>query len=448
MGDTHPALIVVAGGIASGKSTLSRALADRLGAERIEADRIRRMLLSPGEASPGGVEACWRQDFSAGFEAEIYDDLLQRAGALLASGRSVVLDACFPRRAQRRAARLLAARRGARFLLVDCRIPEETLRARLAARDRAAGREGWAFIAQRLADAAEPIDARTEGTFLEVDGDGEPAAAADAIASRLATIPSPARGAPPTLDPLPRAVSFDCWSTLIAEQDWPWAHGLRVRALRDAAREAGREVSEEAAEAAFDAAWRQHMDGWNERKVSGAPEVARWGLERLGIVEAHPALEHLVRRYEEASHTSHVIALPGAAALLRALTAEGIPSVLVCDTGLTPGRVVRRLLDRHGLLEHLRVQIFSDEIGAPKPDPRPFLAALSPLGIGPGEAIHVGDLRRTDVAGGRALGMRTVRIRGHHDDAAALPEADYVVDSHAQLAALLGLELESEGGTP
>ena len=56
----------------------------------------------------------------------------------------------------------------------------------------------------------------------------------------------------------------------------------------------------------------------------------------------------------------------------------------------------------------------------------------------------MGDLRRTDVAGARALGMRSVRIRARHDDTSELPDADHVVDSHAELAALLGVEIDAD----
>ncbi|MGN6558630.1 MAG: HAD family hydrolase, partial [Solirubrobacterales bacterium] len=77
----------------------------------------------------------------------------------------------------------------------------------------------------------------------------------------------------------------------------------------------------------------------------------------------------------------------------------------------------------------------SDETGHYKPAPQSFEAALSSLGVRPEEAIHVGDLRRTDVAGAAALGMRTVRYRGMHDDADTESgvEADFVVASHAEL---------------
>jgi len=428
-----PLLVLVGGLVASGKSTLARALAARWDMALLEADRVRGTLLAAAEAESTGAEARWRRDLSSRFEAEIYDDLLRRADAMLAAGRSLVLDACFPRRA--------AARRGARFLFVECQAPEATVRARLAQRDRAAGHPGWERIYGRLADHFQATDHLPQNSRISVRGDGPTGPALDAIRQRLLAAPPPATASGGVFVPAPRAVSFDCWGTLIVEEDWPWAHSLRVMALRDAAREAGREVTRAEAERAFDAAWQRHMTLWVSGEATGAPEVARWSLTELGFEEAGSALEHLVRRFEEASHTSHVVALGGARALLAALDAADIPSVLVCDTGLTPGRVVRRLLERVGLLAHLRALAFSDEVGAPKPDQRPFLAALQPLGVAPEHALHVGDLRRTDVVGARALGMRTVRIRARNDDVSEDPDADRVVDSHDELAGLLGLRL-------
>ncbi|NNL67114.1 MAG: HAD-IA family hydrolase, partial [Myxococcales bacterium] len=86
------------------------------------------------------------------------------------------------------------------------------------------------------------------------------------------------------------------------------------------------------------------------------------------------------------------------------------------------------------------VQVFSDEVGVPKPHPRIFRAALEPLGVDPAQALHVGDLLHTDVAGARSFCMASVRIRALHDDPSALPEADFVVDSHAELRTLFGMD--------
>jgi FMN phosphatase YigB (HAD superfamily) len=106
---------------------------------------------------------------------------------------------------------------------------------------------------------------------------------------------------------------------------------------------------------------------------------------------------------------------------------------MICDTGLTPGRVVRRLLHQLGLLTYFDVCVFSDEVGVPKPDPRIFHTALDALAADASHAAHVGDLLRTDVAGARGVGMTSIRIRAVYDDPSGQPEADLLTDSHAQL---------------
>ena len=133
----------------------------------------------------------------------------------------------------------------------------------------------------------------------------------------------------------------------------------------------------------------------------------------------------------------------GVAEALEALHRAAIPTALICDTGFTPSWVVREALRMHHLwLDH---SFFSDEVGAPKPYPPMFLAALEATGAEPAEAVHIGDLRRTDVAGARAAGMAAVRFAGVHDDG-WMPEdckpdveADAVLYRWADLPDLLGL---------
>jgi putative hydrolase of the HAD superfamily len=245
-------------------------------------------------------------------------------------------------------------------------------------------------------------------------------------------------GAKPLFQGTFDAVTFDCWNTLLYEENWPAAHARRVAELHRIAAEAGRATTRDEATRAFDSAWLRHMNLWREQHATGAVEVARCSLEILGIELDGIAFDHLVQHWQNASHT-HVEALAGSRPLLQRLRSLGIRTALVCDTGLTPGGVVRLHLKRHGLLELLEVQIFSDEVGVPKPHPRMFHAALEPLRVTPERCVHVGDLRRTDVAGGRSVGMRTVRFRARFDDVEGLPEADAVADTHAHLGTLLGV---------
>jgi putative hydrolase of the HAD superfamily len=442
---TQSVLVAVAGQVASGKSTLARALAQELGAVCIEGDRVRRKL--PQLLQDPIHEARWRRAFAPAFDEQVYVELLREADRALASG-PVVLDACFPRASQRLAARSVARRRGVAFLLAECRVRQETVRARLATRDAESRHVGWQAIHDDLAARWEPVTELATDEHVLVESDGPLAGTVDAVLTALPLAREPGddgqrRSTTQPLARRPEAVTFDCWNTLLYEDDWETAHALRVSELQTAAREAGCEVSSREAGLAFDAAWERHMRIWGEGGATGAREVALWSLADLGHRAPHPALEHLIGRFEEASHSSRVLALDGARATLAALGRTGVPCALVCDTGLTPGRVVRHHLDLQGLLSGLSVQAFSDEVRVPKPDPRIFRAALEPLGVAPERALHVGDLRRTDVAGARGLGMVSVRIRARHDDTSALPEADHVVGSHAELGELLALDVAS-----
>src|SRR5262245_53896783 len=88
-GRQAPVAIAVGGLVASGKSTVAKYVARRIGAPRVVADRVRRALLA---GAPGdGHELAWAPDLAD----RVYAGLLARAGEVLASGRAVVLDACF-----------------------------------------------------------------------------------------------------------------------------------------------------------------------------------------------------------------------------------------------------------------------------------------------------------------------------------------------------------------
>jgi putative hydrolase of the HAD superfamily len=77
-----------------------------------------------------------------------------------------------------------------------------------------------------------------------------------------------------------------------------------------------------------------------------------------------------------------------------------------------------------GLDRFLSATVFSSELGWRKPDARIFTAALQRLGVEAQEAVFVGDRLRDDIAGARAVGMRTVLTREFRDEIAGPDQAD------------------------
>ncbi len=124
---------------------------------------------------------------------------------------------------------------------------------------------------------------------------------------------------------------------------------------------------------------------------------------------------------------------------LRTLKENGFRLAIVCDVGLAPSSVLRDSLEGAGLLEYFDGWAFSDEVGHYKPAPEIFRHALDSIGAAPDESWHVGDLRRTDVAGSRSFGMTSVRYRGVADDTEDYDDASHVITSHSEILGLLGL---------
>ncbi|MES4891608.1 AAA family ATPase [Streptomyces sp. NPDC096012] len=146
-------LVLVGGLPGSGKSTLSGALADRLGVTLLSSDRIRKELAGiPAEqsAAAGYGEGLYTPEWTA----RTYAALLDRAALLLSAGESVVLDASWSDSIQREAAVRVARRTSAELVALHCHVPGDVSAARLITRAPGASDAG-PEIAEAMA-AKEP----------------------------------------------------------------------------------------------------------------------------------------------------------------------------------------------------------------------------------------------------------------------------------------------------
>lgn len=98
---------------------------------------------------------------------------------------------------------------------------------------------------------------------------------------------------------------------------------------------------------------------------------------------------------------------PGALELLGALGSR-FRLALVTNG---PSDLQRRKLAITGLAEHFDVVVASGDIGAGKPDPAIFAAALAALGAAPSEAVMIGNDRARDIDGAAAAGIRGIWVQ-------------------------------------
>jgi putative hydrolase of the HAD superfamily len=227
-----------------------------------------------------------------------------------------------------------------------------------------------------------------------------------------------------------KAVTFDLWNTLIVEKNYT---ELRVEAFRKALLGEGisRTLEEvlkahEAATARYNRVWaEEHRHFPNEERLN-------LSLELLGVELPNDVKAHVAREFAEAFLRDPPELNYGVEETVRCLSAK-MKLGIISDTGFTPGSVIRRYLAEKGLLSFFSAMVFSDELGYCKPDVRAFRRALGLLRVTPAEAVHVGDLLRTDVAGAKAAGMKAVWLKVREGKKVEGVVPDYVITSLPQL---------------
>lgn len=231
------------------------------------------------------------------------------------------------------------------------------------------------------------------------------------------------------------ALTFDFWGTLYQNA---YAHDERLHMLHELLERHDQARSEDEVTEAYHHAGSVWDRVWREEQRSIS--IARWLDEIMEHLDASLPDDVQARFGQEIEE----VYLGGELPRPVAGATEVVPELanryrlgLISDTGLTPGRVLRQLMDRDGLLSSFDALTFSDELGVAKPDPKPFLRTLNQLGARPEEAAHIGDLPETDLQGARQVGMKAVLFLGvsERDDGREL--ADAVFEDYAELTTLL-----------
>jgi len=231
------------------------------------------------------------------------------------------------------------------------------------------------------------------------------------------------------------AMTFDYWNTIVRPTEAQLTR--RLEAWRARYADAGHDVEEELLRGVFAAVWDEHQAAWRRNEQYTGDVAAHRAIELLGLPVDRTTEADLVDRF--VTPPPELGLCDGVAALITALAERGIRLGIVCDVGFSPSTELRRVLERHDLLRSFTGWSFSDDVGWYKPAPEIFHHALGYLGVPAERVAHIGDLRRTDVAGARGMGMVAVRYRGVYDDASDGPEGDVVVDHHGEVLGALGL---------
>ncbi|MBI2857056.1 MAG: AAA family ATPase, partial [Chloroflexi bacterium] len=129
----RPALVIMAGLVGTGKTTVAEAIARRTGATVVSTDVVRKALAGV-PATEHRLDGFESGMYSREFTRRTYHEAFREARRHLEQGRSVIVDATFLDPAERARARELAAEMSARFMAVECVLPEQVVRPRLEKR--------------------------------------------------------------------------------------------------------------------------------------------------------------------------------------------------------------------------------------------------------------------------------------------------------------------------
>ncbi|WP_395259666.1 HAD family hydrolase [Halalkalibaculum sp. DA3122] len=220
-------------------------------------------------------------------------------------------------------------------------------------------------------------------------------------------------------------ITIDFWNTLVqAETGGSDRREVRLRALRRVARKYQQTLPPEKIDEAKRKASKEFDKIWlNEHRTPTTSELVDNILAHLELPATKAERASLVEEFEESLWEGPPRLADNAGEVIAEL-AKRYPVGLISDTMYSPGRVLRKYLENHGLINYFSGFVFSDETGYSKPHPDAFRQLLDKSGSRAEHSWHVGDLVKTDIRGAKGLGMKAILFTGYSDGTYTYNEED------------------------
>jgi len=228
-----------------------------------------------------------------------------------------------------------------------------------------------------------------------------------------------------------KAITFDFWNTLYLTPPNRTLHDIRINGVTRVLQNAGYELSQEEVSEVFLQVW-AHV--YREQRAYGRefspPQQLRQILQRMNVnisssiwEEAYYYYSGTLLEYPPRINTDVIETLPR--------LKERYKLAVICNTGISPGSVLRKLMERDGIIGCFEHLTFSDEVDCAKPNRRIFEYTLEKLGVPGIEAAHIGDDKLTDIVGAKMAGMTAVWLAPGQNW--KVPEADYHLQTVKEL---------------
>lgn len=209
-----------------------------------------------------------------------------------------------------------------------------------------------------------------------------------------------------------QAITIDFWNTLYDSRGGEGRDKDRFTTIMKNAERLGHQLDPAHLKAAQKAAWEHFNIVWREEKrTPSTRSMVQFFWQHLAIPADAQAIDEVTISFEEGILQHPPALLPGALETVKSL-AEKHYIALISDTAFSPGRVLKRIMERDGIAEYFSAFSFSDETGVSKPHETAYKTALQHAQCQPQTAVHIGDIERTDIAGAKNYGMWAILFAG------------------------------------
>ncbi|MGR6835137.1 HAD family hydrolase [Syntrophomonas erecta] len=228
-----------------------------------------------------------------------------------------------------------------------------------------------------------------------------------------------------------KAITFDFWNTLYKGPADAVLDNSRAKNVQKVLAPLGYQFTIEEISRAFKQGWKTayQRQRWYGEDIGPRGQVACI-VDELGLKLDKDNYEELYQVY-----TRTLLQVPPQlnddVRQTLPVLAQKYQLAVICNTGASPGTILRQILNKDGIGIYFNYLVFSDEVKFAKPNPRIFSYTLDYLKVKNTWAAHIGDDVVTDVIGARKAGMTAIWLCP--SPSWPVLEADYHIERVGQL---------------
>jgi len=209
-----------------------------------------------------------------------------------------------------------------------------------------------------------------------------------------------------------KVITIDFWNTLFDSSNGTKRNAQRQHVLFEEIAKFGIDVSNSDYEKALKASWEFFNNIWmNEQRTPMTEETIVFFWNYLNLPYDNQGIQKVANVFKESIIDYPPQLIDGCKEFLSQFHSK-FKIGLISDTGFTPGSILKKLMELNNIEQYFSAYSFSDETGVSKPHAKAFSTILEQFEIIPQEAIHIGDIEKTDIIGAKSFGMKAIRFEG------------------------------------